>query len=90
MMDIKLQEKLCTLRTEDLKDVAMLVIEMAADLFEQAGFPDDFCIQYIGYSAVFGGWNRVTWNPKKGWKVDTYYSTTEFTKKFNKALKEYE
>ena len=27
MMDIKLQEKLCTLRTEDLKDVAMLVIE---------------------------------------------------------------
>ena len=50
--------------------------------------PNDFCIQTVGYdSIVFGGWNRVVWHYKRGFRVEVSHSTQEFVDHFNEVMR---
>lgn len=38
------------------------VFQNAFDIFKLAGMERDFCLQSVGHSVIFGGWNRLIWN----------------------------
>ena len=53
------------------------IVEAAAEYF--AGCPEDFCIQHVATThIVFGGTNRLIWNPKHGFSCDESYCRPEF------------
>jgi len=61
------------------------VIDEARDLWEFC--PDDFCIQYVSCNViVFGSTNRVVWNIKNGFRIDTSFCTEKFIINFNKKM----
>jgi hypothetical protein len=64
---------------EAIQEIGVMVIEYAESLFENAGCPDDFCIQSVSsFSVVFGGVNRLIWSPIRGFRCDTSYCTQKF------------
>ena len=67
------------LMTFMLAGIGEMVAETAQTIFADLGYEDDFCIQdYSGSVAVFGGTNRLCFNPVKGFYPDTNYCTSEF------------
>ena len=71
----------------DLESIAEIVVEVTHELFAQAGYEGDFCIQATGFeSVVFGGTNRVIWHPITGYRFDEPFCSERFMEKFNKAL----
>lgn len=63
---------------EQLKEIGNIVCEEARERFATCGAESDFCVQSIGFVAVFGGTNRVIWSPKHGWSLDQSYCTERF------------
>ena len=74
------------MRDEDLNDIGILVAEAASELFNDCGASDDFCIQHVGQRAVFGGRNRVIFDPIKGFFLDVNYCTDQFIAKFDRII----
>ena len=66
-----------------LEDIGILVAEAAQEIFEKCGAADDFCVQAVGSGcAVFGGTNRVIFNPLSGFKADAGHCTARFLAAF--------
>ena len=80
--DLMLEEKL---RQEQESDIGLAVMELAQDIFDQAGCPDDFCVQAIGGSIVFGGTNRLILCTR-GWVYDSSCCTEEFMQACDKVI----
>lgn len=59
-------------------DIGFMVAEHAARLFELCGAKDDFCVQSLGTVAVFGGLNRVVFNPATGWRAERSHCSPRF------------
>lgn len=60
------------------------IVDFAAKIFESAGCPDDFGLQHLGgNSIVFGGCNRLLWNPRDGYFADESYCSERFIKAVN-------
>ena len=61
------------------------VIDEAKGLWECC--PNDFCIQYVSCNViVFGSTNRVVWNVKNGFRIDTSFCTEKFITNFNNKM----
>jgi hypothetical protein len=59
--------------------VGFIVYEAAFEIFNDAGCPQDFCVQYVSSnSVIFGSTNRVIWTPAKGFIPDRSYCTQKF------------
>ena len=61
--------------------ITFAVKEMALQIFADCGAPDDFCVQTIGASLVFGGANRLILS-EYGWRIDEAYCTPRFIERF--------
>lgn len=70
-------------REEDLLSVGLLVVEAAMDIFAICGAATDFTVQSVGVNVVFGGTNRLLWNPKSGFRPDRPYCTDRFLLEFD-------
>ena len=69
-------------------DIGILVAEAAQEIFEKCGAADDFCVQAVGSGcAVFGGTNRVIFNPLSGFKADAGHCTARFLAAFDEHYK---
>lgn len=66
------------LQEQHLIDMASMVVEEAEERFNTCGAEDDFCVQHVGQSTVFGGTNRLIWSPKHGWQPDRQLCTERF------------
>lgn len=67
-----------------LSELGAIVAMEAWDIFNACGVPSDFCIQNItATGAVFGGWNRLLWNMKDGFRPDFSYCTSAFMDAFD-------
>ncbi len=56
-----------------------MVLDRAMELFDYAKCGDDFCIQHSGgYNTIFGGTNRLLWNPITGFHADKKYCSERF------------
>jgi len=65
---------------QQIQDVGVLVCEAAQNLFKNCDAEDDFCIQHVGLTAVFGGTNRIIFEPVQGFYADKAYCTPKFLK----------
>ena len=60
-------------------EIIDVIIEDAYEYWERANNVDDFCIQSLGLGViVFGGFNRVQWSVKNGFRIDKNYCTSNF------------
>ena len=60
------------------ENVAIEVLAAAEDIFRVCGAPEDFCLQHAGSTFVFGGTNRVIWDPVRGWRVSQSHCSERF------------
>lgn len=68
----------------ELQKIGLVVAEAAYDIFCECGYENDFCIQSVGYnSAVFGGANRIIFNPLRGFRADRAYCCEKFLREFD-------
>ena len=74
----------------DILEIGYTVAEIALDIFTYCNAFEDFCIQYIGSVAVFGGSNRVIFHPVNGWSLDAKYCNKQFIEKFQKWKEQWE
>jgi hypothetical protein len=64
-------------------ELILAIVEKAENIFEKCGRPDDFCLQFAScFNIIFGGHNRLIWNPN-GFRLDERYCSAEFIDKFN-------
>jgi len=71
-----------------LKEMGEIVVERARDIFCDCQAEDDFCIQHIsGTIVVFGGTNRLIFDPITGFRADREYCTKRFLDTFNSLYK---
>lgn len=74
------------MKSEEIENIGVAVYMAAKYIFEECGFEKDFCIQSQGmYHTVFGGLNRVIYNPLLGFKVDRSYCDEKFLANFEAA-----
>jgi hypothetical protein len=66
------------LSTTQIHAIADLVIDRALVIFETMGYEKDFCVQSVGEVAVFGGANRLIFNPKLGYYPDAGRCSPQF------------
>ena len=67
-------------------ELAEVVQEMAHDIFDQCGQPDDYGVQHVGnHCIIFGGWNRVVLN-SGGWSASESHCTVDFYDRFEKLF----
>ena len=63
----------------DESEIGLIVMDAALAYFEKSGCKEDFCIQSIGSeTVVFGGFNRLIWSVRNGFKPDPSYCTERF------------
>ena len=67
----------------DMQGVVYQIAHAAFDVYEEAGCPNDFCIQSMdGFTTevplIFGGTNRLLWTPWKGFVPDVSYCNDGF------------
>lgn len=67
---------------EQYNEIGALVAYQAYLIFEACGRAKDYCIQGVGEVAVFGGWNRLLFSPRRGWYLDESYCGAEFIAAF--------
>jgi hypothetical protein len=60
------------------------VLEQAQSIFEECGYPKDFCVQ-CAKGLIFGGWNRITLT-SKGWYAHKESCTPRFYAEFQKKF----
>ncbi len=66
-------------------NIGDLVVNRAREIFEFAKCGSDFCIQNVDSdSAVFGGDNRLCWNPVKGFWPDRKSCSRKFLDGFDR------
>ena len=69
---------------KQLRDIGEAVAAAAYDRFAICGAEDDFCIQSTGgTNTVFGGTNRVLFNPSFGFRPDRSYCTERFLREWD-------
>lgn len=74
------------LKTNELEGkISDVVQEWAHDLFCDLGIEDDFCIQSVGQTVVFGGRNRIVFS-KKGFSLDRSYCDADVVAKFDQLF----
>jgi hypothetical protein len=69
--------------TEKLQDrwgeIVLAIVDEAHRRFRAVGAETDFCIQHADMeSIIFGGWNRVVWSAKSGYRPDESSCTALF------------
>lgn len=70
---------------EFCEELGQMVVDRAEEIFEECGVKDDFCIQSMGSrGGIFGGTNRLYWNPKDGFTFSGRHCTSNFIEKFKK------
>lgn len=67
------------------ESLAINIAGVAESIFTRCGAKSDFCLQSVsaGGFCVFGGTNRLVFSPCRGWRIDPWYCTEQFTKLFN-------
>ena len=65
---------------EDIQLLGENVIEIAFEIFEACGCPEDFCVQSAS-GALFGGTNRIQLT-KFGWRASSHHCTQRFLRVF--------
>lgn len=71
------------IKDDKYSELILAIVEKAEDIFRQCGEPDDFCLQYAScFNIIFGGHNRLIWNPN-GFHLDESYCRKDFIDKFN-------
>jgi hypothetical protein len=58
--------------------IANIVIDRALVIFDTMGYKHDFCVQSAGGVVVFGGTNRLIFDPKLGYYPDKGSCTPQF------------
>ncbi len=64
----------------ELMEIGEMVYDRAEELFANAGESNDFCVQYMGGEVIFGGLQRLRWNPINGFRIDKQHSSENFIK----------
>ena len=68
---------------ETLAEIGSIVAMEAWAIFSACGNSSDFCIQNVtATGVVFGGWNRLIWNPREGFYPSRSHCTTDFLKNY--------
>ena len=74
---------------EQLVAMGKQVYETAQDIFNRCGVAEDFGIQHVGASIVFGGTNRLVYT-SQGWAIDADLCTPRFKEGWAKISHEYQ
>ena len=64
-------------------EIYWFIAETCRNIFKDCMAENDFCLQYSSYNMIiFGGTNRILWDPVKGFRPDHGYCTADFIRRF--------
>lgn len=75
------KEMLRNASEEECLEIGDMVVDAALELFSYANVEYDFCVRYTGYNVVFGGTNRLIFDPVKGFSASSMHCTPDFLDK---------